>query len=167
MLWFCRFCCVLLALFFSIGCAGQKEAPLPEPVGWVSDFAQVFTSAQINYLDSLIRAHEAKTSNQTAVVTINPDSATITSLEDFEKYSWRLFSEWGVGQQQRNNGIGLIFSPALRYVRIETGPGLEGRLTDAEAQQIVDELILPCFKKQAYFEGVSKALEAIFRQTMN
>lgn len=145
-------------------CKGQKNLTIPDPQGRVADFAGVFTAAQVSHLDSLVRAHEMKTSNQAAAVTLRSDSATIPSLAAFEKFSLELFNRWGVGQKEKNNGVAIIFSPVLRYVQIEVGRGLESKLTDAEAAGILDMIILPQFKKAAFFEGMIEGLDAIFTE---
>lgn len=105
------------------------------------------------------RPYETKTSDKIIVVTINPDSATILSVADFAQYARLLLKTWEFG-----NGMGIIFSPALRYIRIETSYGFEARLIDAKAQQVLDEIILPWFKRHAYFEGITGGLQAIFKE---
>jgi uncharacterized protein len=154
----------ILLLSMSFPCGGQQSAAIPEPIGRVSDFADVFTTLQANYLDSIIREHEMKTSNEVAVVTIRMDSGMIASMKEFQQYTLELFNKWGIGKKEGNNGVGIIFSPVLKYIRIEVGYGLESRLTDAEAKYILNTIIVPEFKKSAFFDGVAKGLEAVFRE---
>lgn len=115
-------------------------------------------------MDSLIADHEKKTTNQLAVVALLSDSTAIPSMELFETFCLELFNKWGIGQKGKDNGVAIIFSPVLRYVRIQVGDGLRSRLTDAEAKEIIDTIIIPRFKEQPYFEGTARALEAVFSQ---
>jgi uncharacterized protein len=149
---------------------GQDTTVIPpslfpaDPIGMVSDFEHVFTSSEIRVLDSLLNDHEKQTSNQVAVVSLQLDSSKIRSTEDFEKLSLDLAQTWGIGQKNKNNGVAIVFSVGLRKIRIEVGYGLESKLTNTEAQKILNELVLPEFKKGNYFAGILKALKAIFKE---
>ena len=58
-------------------------------------------------------------------------------------------------------GILIVFSMKQRQVRIETGSEIWGRLTDEEAKSIIDEIMVPEFKKENYFKGLLKGITAI------
>lgn len=173
-----RHLCTLVALvcIISFSCKGQKKEPAPEvkdtvsfsipqrPIGFVSDFSQVLTESQVQYLDSLLKAHEKETTNEVAVVTFDPDTNQVKTKEDFDQLSLFLFTQWGVGKKDMNNGVGLLVSPQQRKVRIEVGTGLESKLTDAEAKQIIDSILLPAFREGDYYRGIYGATEAIIRK---
>ena len=135
-----------------------------EPIGWVSDFERNFSEEQINFLDSIIGLHENETSNEIAIVTLQLDSTDIESIEDFETLSLTLFTQWGPGKKEKNNGVGILFSKKLRKIRIEVGKGLESKLTNKEAKDIIDNIIVPEFKKSNYYEGIVKGLQEIIRE---
>ena len=75
-----------------------------------------------------------------------------------------MFNAWGIGEKGKNNGIGVHMSPNLKMIRIEIGYGLNIKLTDEEAKQIIDRIIIPEFKNGNYFIGISKGLKAIFNE---
>ncbi len=138
---------------------------IPEkPIGWISDFEHVFTKTEINFLDSIIAKHKAQTTNELALVTLALDTFSIKTPEDFDQFSLNLFRQWGVGEKDKNNGIGVLMSPNLRKIRIEIGYGLNAKLTDGEAKNIIDTIIIPEFKNGNYFIGISKGLDAIFNE---
>lgn len=143
----------------------EIAAALPQPQGWVSDLAGIFTSPQANYLDSLISWHEKQTSVEIALVTIRLDSAEVPSQDEFADIALALLRKWGVGKKEKNNGILILLSTNRRYVRVEVGEGLAMELTDNEAKQIIDTIMIPAFREGAYFEGIEKGLSAIFRET--
>ena len=170
--------CILLILFF-FPCCGQVDSIKKETeerdrifgslipakaIGWTSDFDNVFTKQEIIYLDSIIGKHEEQTSNEVAVVTLQLDSTSIKSSKDFDEFSLALFRKWGVGKKEKNNGIGILFSRNLRKVRIEVGYGLESKLTNQEAKNIIDTIIVPEFKKSNYFGGIANALKEIIKE---
>jgi uncharacterized protein len=175
--------CLIIALSFSLVCCGQhkpaavvppaepvpvidkKQYHFPEkPLGRTSDFENMFTSVQVQFLDSLLATHEEETTNQVAVVTFNPDTAEVKTGHDFDSLSLYYFNKWGVGTKEKNNGVGILIAPWLRTLRIEVGLGLENKLTDQEAKTIIDTIILPAFKNKRFFEGVVQGLEAIFAE---
>ena len=147
---------------------GQKnklEKLIPkEPIGWVSDFERVFTQQQIQALDSIIFLHSNDKGNQVAIVTLNLDSLSINSKEEFAELSLLLFNQWGVGEKNLNNGVGIILSRNLRMIRIEVGKGLILKLTNEEAQSIIENIIIPKFKKSDYYQGVLKGLQELINE---
>jgi uncharacterized protein len=138
---------------------------IPEkPTGWVSDFENIFTPEERFVLDSLIKAQEEKNSNEIAIVTLTLESKSITTSGEFDNFSLTLFTKWGVGKKEKNNGIGILISTNLRKIRIETGTGLIGKLTDEEAKKIIDTIIIPEFKKGAYYTGTLNGLKAVLNE---
>jgi uncharacterized protein len=175
MRFFISYLFIILAL--SLSCCGQQDKKtgqkkvtgtdlvIPEkPIGRVSDFERIFTPVQVYYLDSIIASHEKITSNEIAVVSYALDSTRIKTADDFDKFSFLLFNQWGIGTKDKNNGVGILISENLRKIRIEVGKGLQTKLTDQEAKAIIDTIIVPEFKMGAYFTGISKGLDAIIRE---
>jgi uncharacterized protein len=165
---------LFLCIFLSPACFGQTEikankkdttlarTPIPEkPTGWVADFENIFTPEERFILDSLINSHELNYSNEVAIVTLTLDSILITSSEEFDNFSLTLFKKWGIGKKEKNNGIGILISTNLRKIRIDTGTGLTGKLTDEEAKKIIDTIIIPKFKNGEFYLGVLCGLQAI------
>jgi uncharacterized protein len=135
-----------------------------KPVGWVSDFEKIFSATQIIALDSIIAKHEELTTNEIAIVCCNPDTNFVKSSSDFQEFALTLFNKWGVGKGDKNNGIGIVFSPLLRKIRIEQGAGLESKLTTEECKSIIDKIIIPPFKEGNYYEGVYNGLITIIKE---
>ena len=134
------------------------------PIGWVSDFEKIFTDQQVQFLDSMISKHESETANEIAIVTLALDTVSIRSEKEFDQFSLALFSQWGVGKKEKNNGIGIIISNKLRKLRIEVGKGMESKLTNAEAKFIIDSLMIPEFKRSNYFKGTMRGLQEVIKE---
>ncbi|MDZ4795394.1 MAG: TPM domain-containing protein [Bacteroidota bacterium] len=166
--------CLLVIVSFSMPCCGQKDKKetaspfqslIPEkPTDWVADLEKIFTPVQVAHLDSIINSHEAQSTNEIAIVTLQLDSFKITTPEDFNSFSLALFNQWGIGKKDKQNGIGILISTNLRQTRIEVGYGLESKLTDEEAEKIINTIILPDFKNAAYFTGTLHGLKAILKE---
>lgn len=136
----------------------QTESSIfPEPVGLVNDFEHILTEQQIKELTALIKEHELLTTDQISVVTLT----SITPYENIADYSLHLANYWGVGREGKDNGVLIALGRELREIRIQNGFGIEERLTDSETQKIIDELMIPEFKKDNYYEGLKKGIEAI------
>lgn len=136
----------------------------PKPIGYVSDFEKLLTADQVRYLDSLIQEHEKQTTNQIAIATMYLDSSFLQMPHSIDTFSLKLFNEWGVGTEEKDNGIGILVSSNLRKMRIETGKGLESKLTDEEAAGILKTYFFPRFKEQDYFGGLRDGLQAIIKE---
>lgn len=91
---------------------------------------------------------------------------TVPSLagEPIERFGRRLGNGWGIGRQGYDDGVLLIVAPTERQVRIEVGDGLRKALTDAEAARIIQNDILPHFRKGAMAAGIDAGATAILRE---
>jgi uncharacterized protein len=132
-----------------------------KPIGWTNDFEHIFSNSQINELDSIISSFEKQTTNEIAIVSID---SSCTTKEQFDSLILKIGNDWGVGKKGINNGIVIGISTRLRKIRISNGYGIEAKLTDAETKKIIDDIILPEFKKGNYFEGIKKGLIALMQK---
>ena len=128
----------------------------PSLSGRVVDEANILTSAQKQHLTDQLEALEKQTSDQVVVVTLK-------SLQGntIEVFGYRLGRHWQIGQKDKNNGVLLIVAPKERKVRIEVGYGLEGTLTDGLSKMIIENDIVPSFKKGNMQEGIIKGTRSI------
>lgn len=146
---------LLLALLAAIAFADPQFPPL---TGRVVDQAGLLSSAQVKSLTDKLAAHEAATTNQVVVVTV--DDLQGYPIED---YGYQLGRHWGIGQKEKDNGVLLIVAPKERKVRIEVGYGLEGTLTDALSKVIIEREILPHFKRGDMAGGILAGTDAILQ----
>lgn len=154
-------CLLGLLVTTQTSCQQHKKDGIPQPIGYVSDFENIFTKSQRSYLDSMIGVYEKKTTVQIAVVTID---TSIVSKKDFDDYLLKIAKTWGVGQKDKNNGIVIGISKGYRHMCIQNGYGIENILTDSETKGIIDTAFIPSFKKEQYFEGVINGLKAIMKK---
>lgn len=154
---------LLLAALFSgtISFAQEEEFPeRPQPPQIVNDFAGVLDASEKQRLEEKLVQFNRETSTQIAVVTLNDLRGY-----DISDYAVRLAHEWGVGQEDKDNGIVILVSPERREVFIATGYGLEGAVPDATAKQIVDNEILPNFRNNNYYKGLDEATTVLSELT--
>ncbi len=147
----------LLSFFVSVTTFAQRAVPAHGGV-WVHDEANVLSAGTIAELESVLKTHRDSTSNQIAVL-------VVPSLEgeDIDGYANRVFHEWKLGQEKKDNGVLFLVSIGDRQMRIEVGYGLEGVLTDAMSSRINRNEVAPYFRKGDYDGGVRAATLAIIQ----
>lgn len=69
---------------------------------------------------------------------------------------------WGIGQEKEDNGILIILAYDDRRIAINTGYGVEHLLTDAMSKRIIERDIIPYFKRNDYYGGLNRGIDAIF-----
>ena len=129
---------------------------LPEPVGYVNDFADVLSSEFEENLETKLASFSAQQGPEIAVVTIK-------SLEEdiIENYAEELFNQWGIGKKGEDNGVLFLAAIDDRKMRIEVGYGAEANLNDAKAGRIIRNTVTPEFKEEDYEAGIAKGTEEI------
>ena len=104
----------------------------------VTDLAGMVEPTVESRVEAQLRAHEAATTDQIAVL-------TIPSLEGeiIEEYALKVAEQWALGQKGKDNGALILVARDDRALRIEVGYGLEGKLTDIYAGRIVRDIMVP------------------------
>jgi uncharacterized protein len=143
---------LLFVAFLLIAAAAPSRAEdiaFPALTGRVVDEAGILPPPAVERLTAELAAHEQRTGQQVVV-------AVIKSLggHPIEDYGYQLGRFWGIGQKDKNTGAILIVAPADHKVRIEVGYGLEGELTDAVSSVIINQTILPSFRKGDMASGI-------------
>ena len=133
---------------------------LGTPDGYVNDYTNTLTHEQTSALESKIAAFEQESTNEIGVVII--DSLQGDYIEHF---AVKLFEEWGIGKERKDNGVLILVAMSDRQMRIEVGYGLEGSLTDVEANWIVQNVMVPNFKENRYYEGIDQSVDKIIEIT--
>jgi uncharacterized protein len=137
-------------LVIVLACASARAAPtFPPLTGRIVDDANLLSAADKAAIEADLAALEAKSSDQLVVV-------TLPSLQGYEieDYGYQLGRQWGIGQKDKNNGVLLIVAPNERKVRIEVGRGLEPVVTDLMSKIIIENAILPEFRRGDFAAGI-------------
>lgn len=142
---------LVFLLFFSFATQVMAAVDLPgKPTHdvYVQDYAEILTPETESFILKTAKALDDRTTAQVAVVTI--DTLNGNSIEE---YANQLFRTWGIGNKEKNNGILLLIANQDHKFRIEVGYGLEGRIPDGKAGDIIREMT-PLFKESKYDKGV-------------
>ena len=141
---------------FALAAFTAFAVDVPFLTGRVTDNAQILSDETRKAVTANLKAHEEKTTNQIAVLTV----PTLDGVS-IEEYAVTVFNTWKLGQKGKDNGILLIVAPKDRKLRIEVGYGLEGTMTDGIAGSIIRNAITPFFKNNDYDRGIDEGVRAI------
>lgn len=149
---------LLVGVLCFVGLAMAQIPERPSPPHLVTDMAGILSAEEQQALEQKLLTYEDSTSTQIAVV-------TVASLEEYpvEQFAVELALKWGIGQKGKNNGVLLLIAPKERRMTIQTGYGIEARLPDALTARIIDEDLKPAFRKEAYYQGIDRALDDMIR----
>jgi uncharacterized protein len=129
--------CALVCL--PLVAARAAEVPIPPPPAqWATDAAGFMTPQALQAVNSRLENFERATGSQVLVWIGNTTGDAV--LED---WTVRAFARWKVGRKGLDNGLVLFVFANDRRARIEVGYGLEGKVPDAIASRILNEVILP------------------------
>ena len=154
---------LLLALFSTLLRAQEFPEPM-QPPRLVNDFTKLFSQGESENLERKLLDFNNATSTQIFVVTV----PTLNGNEP-NAYTTQLAEKWKVGVKGKNNGVMILIKPKTTdekgQVYISVGYGLEGVLTDMQANQLVDLEMIPRFRQNDYAGGIDAAVNVIIKIT--
>ncbi|MFC6100340.1 TPM domain-containing protein [Olivibacter domesticus] len=157
-----RYLLIILCYCFLATTLLAQETPAPQPFvikkDRIIDHEHIFTSSEIQQLDSMVSQCWEKGVAEIAIVTIDDRH---TNKENFDNYVFNNLTSYASGEHGKNNGIVIAISKKLRQMRIENGYGIEKMLSNAATKKIIDEQFIPKFKDGNYFEGTLNGLNTI------
>ena len=149
-----------------LACLGLLAAPLaalalqpiPKLEARVTDLTGTLTAAEQSELEQKLSAFESRKGAQIAVLVV-----PTTHPEEIDQYSIRVVESWKIGRTKTDDGVLVVLAKDDHAARIEVGYGLEGALTDATSNRILDETMFPLFKQGQYFAGLSAGVAQIMQ----
>jgi uncharacterized protein len=146
---------VAVALGAALVFQAVAQPRFPALTGRIVDEAGLLSGGDKASLEGELEALEQKSTDQLVVYTAR--SLQGYEIEDF---GYQLGRAWALGRKE-NNGVILIVAPKERKVRIEVGRGLEPQLTDAMAKLIIENAILPAFRRGDFSAGIKAGVHDI------
>jgi uncharacterized protein len=146
----------LLALFPLVAHALIAVPPLQ---GHLTDLTRTLNAEQAQAIEQSLTAFENRKGTQIAILIVPS-----TGPEPIEPFSIRVAEKWKIGRKRQDDGVILVIAKADQAVRIEVGYGLEGVLTDLHSQRIVSDIILPHFKQNDFYGGITTGIADIIRR---
>jgi len=148
----------LLAVVLALSATdvGQGFTVPPPPQRYVYDGARILSEAQRRQLEDRVLELNRQTGVQIAV-------ATFPTLGDeaLENATLRVVEAWKIGRKETDSGALLAVFMQERKLRIETGYGVEGTLTDLVSSRIIQEQIAPHFRAGDPAAAILAGVEAM------
>ena len=130
----------LIFILFTLWCLPglAQQIAVPELRQQVTDITGTLSTSEQQSLTQQLQDITHKTRAQVAVL-------VVPSIGDdsIEQYATRVFDNWRLGDAKRNDGILIIVAWSDRTVRIQVGYGLEEKVTDALAGNIIRSIMIP------------------------
>ena len=133
-----------------------QQIAVPELRQQVTDITGTLSTSEQQSLTQQLQDITQKTRAQVAVLIVPS-----TGDDSIEQYATRVFDNWRLGDAKRNDGILIVVAWSDRTVRIQVGYGLEEKVTDALAGDIIRSNMIPAFKQQKLAKGLELAIIAL------
>lgn len=143
---------LLAVVALAITASRGATIAVPQPQGYVSDFAGILDAGTKARLTGVIRELKDKTGAEIAVVTVRT-----TKPESAFDYAMAIAEQWKPGTKGKDNGVVFLVATDDREIQILTGYGVEGPLPDGKVGEIRDRLVVPAFRAGDFARGVSDA----------
>lgn len=146
---------VLLLIAGGSANAQPAQSPLPQPTGYVNDYAGVVDSATKDRLETTLGNLDRQQQIQFSVVTVDT-----TGGQEIFDYSLAVAREWGIGAKDATKpSLLLLVAIKDRKYFTQVSRHLEGDLPDGLVGQIQREDLVPAFKAGQYGQGLADTVD--------
>jgi uncharacterized protein len=147
----------VLSTLLLLSAPTSEERPIPPaPHQHFTDATSQVGKDVAERLNARLARYERETTNQFIVAVFA--KLPWTPLEEF---TLATANAWGIGQEGRDNGVILFLFVEDRRLRLQVGRGLEKALTNALAQRVVDEVLVPRLRAGDLGGAVEAGVEAV------
>lgn len=123
-------------------------------VGPMNDYGDIFSNPELKYLDSILYNHFENTGTLVTIVTLD---SSILKDKDFNTQLTTIREKWDICNFNKNGIlIGILLRPTkIKIVRCSQ---VSEKLSVNKCDKIINELMIPPFVQNKYFEGTKKGL---------
>ncbi len=134
------------------------QLAVPKLTARVMDSTGTLTAGEQGALEDKLKAFEAAKGSQVAVL-------LVPSIGDeaIEEFAGRVTDEWKLGRKGVDDGVLFVVAKQERKMRIHTGRGVQGGLTDALSRRIIADIVAPRFRTGDFAGGVDAGVDAIMK----
>jgi len=126
----------------------------------VTDLTGTLSADQRNSLENVLAEYEQQRGSQIFVLMV-----PTTAPETIDQYSIRVAEAWRAGRKGVDDGVIVLVAknnpPGLRRMRIEVGRGVQGSLTDAMSNRVLQDVMAPHFRQNDFYGGLAAGISAI------
>ncbi len=123
----------------------------------VNQYYEIFNKREVASIDNAILRNFDTTGVEIVVVVVqSTDGMPVNDFADW------IGQNWGVGDEEQDNGIVILIAVDDRKMAIQTGYGIEQYINSVIAKSIIENDFTPYFKQGDYYSGVLNGLTSIF-----
>lgn len=123
----------------------------------LSDPDAILSPSSVARIDARLADIRRQTTAEVAVVVVGDIDS------DENTFATELFEKWGIGKDDKDNGVLVLVVKDRRRAVIRTGYGVEGALPDVIASRIIRDDMAPSFAEGDYDTGLYAAVDRIGR----
>ncbi len=124
----------------------------------VVDQTGTLSTQQRDALEAKLRAFEQARGSQVAILLV-----PTLGGEPIEDFSTRVTDAWKLGRKDVDDGVLFVIAKQDHKMRIQSGRGVQGTLTDALSRRIIDEIVAPRFRGGDFAGGIDAGTDAILK----
>ncbi len=126
---------------------------------YVNDFAEVLSAEEESSILSTARSLAAQTKAQVVVLTVKSLDGKAAA-----EYALEVARDWGIGDDEEDNGVLILLATEDREIRVEVGRGLEGCLPDGKTGRLIDTYAIPYYTEDNFGKGTEQLFLAIVNE---
>jgi len=149
---------LFLTLFCLCGCEEETKLSATKEF-YVNDFANVISDSDERELLSKAVTLQEATTAQVVVLTVDD----LNGDEPWH-FATEISNEWGIGDEEKDNGILVLLSVGDREVFVAVGEGLEGNLPDSKTGRIIDVYGLEKLRQDDFSGGIKDITNAVINE---
>jgi len=149
-LWFTVF--VTLA-----SCSSMQPSQPIQPSPFVNDQADLLTPQQLKEISVVLDNHNKVGPGRIFLRTIK----TLPPNTAIEKYAFSLALEKLQKPYEIRDDVFVVVALEDRKMRIEVSPTVQSLLPDAFCQHVVDDIMIPSFRRSEYYAGIHSGVVSL------
>jgi len=138
--------------------AQEGLVPIPKLAAHATDLTGTLTVTELAAIEEKLAAFERAKGSQVAVLMVPTIGA-----EPIEDFALRVTDAWKLGRKGVDDGVLFVIAKQQRKIRIQTGRGVQGTLTDVTSGRIIRERVTPAFRDGNFAAGIEAGVDAILK----
>lgn len=137
----------------------EQENQYPVQKYLVNDYERLFTTKQINELNTILVEFDCISKNKIILLSVKSYNENIS----FQDYVSELGKKWHIDKNKNGRTILIVFSREKRKIALTLGTGVEG-FSQSQANKIISEEVIPEFKQDQYYTGIKSCVNEIIKK---
>ncbi|MDI3461726.1 MAG: hypothetical protein OJF50_000547 [Nitrospira sp.] len=135
----------------------KERVPLPDPIGYVSDHAQVVEQEWKDHIRSVCIDLEKKSGVEMVIVTV----PSIKPYPSAKHYADALYEKWQIGSTQQEHGLMVLVAVQERQAAMALGRKMFSVITPTVRSEVSRDYLQPAIERGHFGEGLYRTAVAL------